>query len=147
MARAVRIGRKRSLAKGRRDRARPPSAPRVLVIDDNPAFLRSLVRLLKVYELDVAVARNGREGLAIFRKISPAVVLTDIHMPVQDGISTIIAMRRERPDVKIIAMSGGGLPSDFLTLAKKLGADGAVEKPFDIGELVAMIRRYLTSAG
>jgi len=147
MARAVRTGRKRSLAKGRRDRARPPSAPRVLVIDDNPAFLRSLVRLLKAYGLDVAAARNGREGLAVFRKISPTVVLTDILMPVQDGINTIIAMRRERADVKIIAMSGGGLQSDLLTMVKKLGADTAIEKPFDVGGLVVMIRRYLTPEG
>lgn len=130
-----------------RGKARPPSAPRLLVIDDNPAFLRSLVRLLAVHGLDVAVARNGREGLAIFRRISPAVVLTDILMPVQDGISTLMAMRRERPGVKIIAMSGGGLKSDFLTVAKKLGADSTVEKPFDVGELAALIRRYLASGG
>jgi two-component system chemotaxis response regulator CheY len=119
----------------------------LLVIDDNPAFLRSLVRLLAVHGLDVAVARNGREGLAIFRRISPAVVLTDILMPVQDGISTLMAMRREQPGVKIIAMSGGGLKSDFLTVAKKLGADSTVEKPFDVGELAALIRRYLASGG
>jgi DNA-binding response OmpR family regulator len=62
-----------------------------------------------------------------------------------DGIKTIAAMRRERPDVKIIAMSGGALQSDFLTIAKKLGADEAVEKPFDVAELVAIIRRYLKS--
>ena len=120
----------------------------VLVIDDNPAFLRSLVRLLKVYELDVAVARNGREGLATFRRISPAVVLTDMLMPL-NGIRTITAMRRERPGVKIIAMSGGGRvgKSNALAMAKQLGADGVVQKPFDIEEVVAMIRRYLKSGG
>lgn len=144
MARTVGNGRRQRRVRGK---ARPPSAPRLLVIDDNPAFLRSLVRLLAVHGLDVAVARNGREGLAIFRRISPAVVLTDILMPVQDGISTLMAMRRERPGVKIIAMSGGGLKSDFLTVAKKLGADSTVEKPFDVGELAALIRRYLASGG
>ena len=144
MARTVGNGRRQRRVRGK---ARPPSAPRLLVIDDNPAFLRSLVRLLAVHGLDAAVARNGREGLAIFRRISPAVVLTDIFMPVQDGISTLMAMRRERPGVKIIAMSGGGLKSDFLTVAKKLGADSTVEKPFDVGELAALIRRYLASGG
>ena len=117
------------------------------MIDDNPAFLRSLVRLLQVYGIEVAAARDGREGLEIFRKISPAVVLTDILMPVQDGIRTVVIMRRERPGVKIIAMSGGGLKSDVLTMAKKVGADGTVEKPFDVGEIAALIRRYLTPRG
>lgn len=125
----------------------PALAPRVLVIDDDPVLLRSLARLLKAHGLDVATAGNGREGLAIFRKISPAVVLTDILMPIMDGTRTITAIRRERPDVKIIAMSGGSLTSDFLAMAKKLGADNALEKPFDVSVLVAMIRRHLRPPG
>jgi DNA-binding response OmpR family regulator len=137
----------RDHVKGKNQPARPPAAraPCVLVIDDNPVFLRSLVRLLQVYGIEVATARDGREGLATFRRISPTVVLTDIDMPVQNGIRTLTAMRRERPGVKIIAMSGGAHKSDFLTMVKKLGADSAVEKPFDVGELVATIRQYLKS--
>lgn len=130
-----------------RARSRVTPAPSVLVIDDNPALLRSLAGLLRAYGIEVATARNGREGLATFRRTSPAVVLTDILMPVQDGISTIVAMRRERPGVKIIAMSGGVRFDEphFLAIAKKRGADGVLEKPFDVGELVLMIRRYLAS--
>jgi DNA-binding response OmpR family regulator len=73
------------------------------------------------------------------------VVLTDIIMPEQDGIGVIMEMRRERPGVKIIAMSGSGRcgKSDFLTVAKKLGADSVIHKPFDIDELVETINRHL----
>lgn len=140
----------RGHAKDKKKPARSRSVPAlsVLVIDDSPAFLRSLVRVLKIYGLNVAVARDGRAGLATFRRISPAVVLTDMLMPL-NGIKTIPAMRRERPGVKIIAMSGGdGVgKSDALAIAKQLGADSVVQKPFDIGEVVAMIRRYLKSGG
>jgi len=147
MTRGLESGPRRGHGKGKDKpaRSRVAPAPSVLVIDDNPAFLRSLAGLLRAYGIEVVTARNGREGFATFRRTSPAVVLTDIFMPVQDGITTIMAMRRERPGVKIIAMSGGGPQSDVLTIAKKLGADGAVGKPFDVGELVLMIRRYLAS--
>src|ERR1700681_2131233 len=117
----------------------------VLVIDDDPAMLHSIAAALEAYGIAIATARDGAEGLAVFRQISPAVVLTDILMPEQDGIGAIMAMRRERPDIKIIAMSGGGRigNSDFLSVAKMLGADAVIEKPFDVAELAVTIRGYL----
>jgi DNA-binding response OmpR family regulator len=126
-----------------------PRSPAVLVIDDDKSLLHSLEALLGSYGIRIAMARDGLEGLKLFRKISPAVVLTDIIMPEQDGIGTIMQMRRERPGVKIIAMSGGGRigKSDFLTIAKKLGADSIAHKPFNIDELVATIRQHLPSGG
>ncbi len=128
--------------KSRKDSEPPAGVPSVLVIDDDAAILHSLASAFESYGIGVATARDGLEGLAVFRRISPTVVLTDIIMPVQDGIGTIMAMRRERPGVQIIAMSGGGRVgnSDFLAIAKKLGADAVIDKPFDIDELVAMIR-------
>lgn len=120
-------------------------APMVLVIDDNPGMLASVESVLEASGITVATARDGVEGLATFRRVSPAVVVTDIVMPEQDGISTIMIMRRERPDVAIIAMSGAGRlgNSDFLAVAKQLGADHVVPKPFDTDKLLAMIRSRL----
>ncbi len=121
------------------------SASAVLVIDDDPELLDSFADVLGICSIPITTARDGLEGLATFRRISPAVVLTDIVMPEQDGISTIITMRRERPATKIIAMSGGGRvgKSDFLTVAKKLGADAVIHKPFNVDELVRLIRTFL----
>ena len=118
------------------------AATTVLIIDDDQAVLHSIASVLDVYGIHVEAARDGIEGLKTFRRVSPAVVVTDILMPEQDGIGTIMAMRRERPDVKIIAMSGGGRigKSDFLEVAKMLGADAALAKPIDVETLVAMIR-------
>src|SRR4029077_3024128 len=125
--------------------ARAAATSTVLVIDDDPALLHSLTTVFEAHGIAIATARDGMAGIAAFRRLAPAVVLTDILMPEQDGIGTIMAMHRERPDAKIIAMSGGGRvgKSDFLDIAKRLGADMVIHKPFDVDELVAAVRRYL----
>jgi len=123
------------------------AAPPVLVIDDDPALLHSLASVFEAYGIAIATARDGLEGLAKFRRIRPALVLTDIIMPEQDGIGTIMTMRRERPGVQIIAMSGGGRigKSDFLTIAKMLGANSVIPKPLDIDAIVGTISRHLAA--
>jgi DNA-binding response OmpR family regulator len=119
--------------------------PAVLVIDDDQGVVLSIAAVFEAYGIRVASARDGAEGLRLFREASPTVVITDIIMPEKDGIGAIMEMRRQRPGVKIIAMSGGGRVgnSDFLTIAKRLGADETVTKPFDPTALVEMVRRLL----
>jgi DNA-binding NtrC family response regulator len=104
--------------------------PTVLLVDDDLAVLESIAMLLELRGFRVVTATNGRAGLAAFRKHSPAAVITDILMPEEDGLGAIREMRRERPDAKIIAMSGGGWvdKADYLTIAEQLGADAAFEK-------------------
>jgi DNA-binding response OmpR family regulator len=122
-------------ANGRNSAQYPaPAVPVVLVIDDDPAMLHSLASLFEARGIAISATRDGLAGLAAFRWISPTVVLTDILMPEKEGLETIMGMRRERPGVKILAMSGAGRigNSDFLTIAKKLGADAMVHKPFDV---------------
>ena len=77
--------------------------------------------------------------------MAPDVVLIDIVMPEQDGIGAILEMRSERPDAKIIAMSGeyGGRHAGYLTMASKLGADAVLAKPFGIEELMRTLHFVL----
>lgn len=127
----------------------PPTAmqpgPAVLVIDDDPAIVHSLTSVFESYGIPIATARDGAQGLAKFRRIKPVVVLTDVIMPERDGIGVLVEMRRERPEIKIVVMSGGGRigKSDFLTVAHKLGADSIIQKPLDIDQVVATVRAYL----
>jgi DNA-binding response OmpR family regulator len=69
-------------------------------------------------------------------------VITDI-MPEQEGFATIRQMRGERPDAKIIAMSGHAQigHSDLLAIARKLGADDAIGKPLDADDLLSRVRQ------
>jgi len=117
----------------------------VLVIDDDPEMVESLAMLLEDHGFQVLTANNGVRGLEVFREQRPAAVLTDIIMPEQDGIGAILEMRRERPEVKIIAISGAGRvgKTDFLTIARKLGADATFEKGRSANELVVLLRATL----
>jgi DNA-binding response OmpR family regulator len=93
----------------------------------------------------VVVARDGREGLQLFRRLAPDLVITDLVMEGQDGLETIQALRREAPGVKIIAMSGGGSRRDgtFLEAARLLGAQQTLDKPFDLPHLLTAVRAVL----
>ena len=84
-----------------------------------------------------------------FAKHAPAVVLIEILMPEKDGIECLLEIKRANPDAKVIAMSGGGvLERDYiLEVAKKLGADAVLAKPFTQQELGAVIEAALVSCG
>jgi DNA-binding response OmpR family regulator len=126
----------------------PSVRPTVLVVDDDIVVRQACAVLLEDEGFDVVMATDGVEGLLKFRQIAPDVVLTDIVMPNKEGIELIIEMRREHPGARIVAMTGGGSwgTSNFLILAKKLGANIALPKPFDDLELINAIRGLLDLA-
>ena len=117
----------------------------VLIIDDNSETMHALVVLLDASGIRVLTASNGVRGLQVIRESSPRVVLTDILMPGQDGLETIRAIRRAHPNVKIVAMSGGGQigKEDLLRYARLLGADATITKPADADDLVQLLRSFL----
>ncbi|MBX9928726.1 MAG: response regulator [Gemmatimonadaceae bacterium] len=114
---------------------------RILCIDDDLQIRSWLQRLLVLSGWEVEVAEHGRAGVAAYRAQPADVVLTDIVMPEQEGIETIMQLRKEFPSVRIIAMSGGGsvAPRAYLLSAKTLGAKAILEKPFSRDELLAAL--------
>jgi DNA-binding response OmpR family regulator len=111
----------------------------VLVIEDDALMRATIRRMLASHT--VIEASNGREGLAAFKLRAPDIVITDILMPEKEGIETIIELRAASSLSKIIAISGGGSSGtlDFLTSAKKLGADLVMHKPLRAAELLAAV--------
>ena len=120
----------------------------ILVIDDESAVRRSLRRMLERAGHTVLEASDGRAGLTLFQQHRPELSIIDIIMPDMDGIEIIIEMRRERPQAKIIAISGGGQTQGlhFLDMAKKLGAVEALAKPFRVKQLLEAVDRALQAA-
>lgn len=112
--------------------------PVVLLIDDDRALLGLMQSAFQRADFMVHSAQDGAAGEKLFRVALPDLVVTDILMPNREGIETIIEMKRLRPSVKILAISGGGrigVP-DFLEIAAQLGADATLPKPFRMGEVV-----------
>ena len=118
---------------------------RILVIDDDSAARDTIVQVLEDGGYQVTSAEDGRVGLASFRREPPDLVITDIIMPEKEGIQTITEMRGERPGTKIIAISGGGRigNTDFLRIARHLGAMDVIPKPFDPDDLLSCVGRCL----
>jgi DNA-binding response OmpR family regulator len=118
---------------------------RILIIDDEDQPRRMLQQVLTRAGYEVIEARNGNEGLQYFRTRPTDLIITDILMPEKEGLETIIDIRREFPAVKIIAMSGGGRTGNlnFLEVAKRLGAQHTLQKPFELQEILGAVRDLL----
>ena len=103
----------------------------ILLIEDDIAVQEMLKKTLEREGYQVTTASNGRIGLREYNNQAFDVVITDLIMPDMEGMETIISLKKDNPDVKIIAMSGGGLnnPDEYLDVARKLGAIKAFEKP------------------
>jgi DNA-binding response OmpR family regulator len=120
---------------------------KILVIDDDPLVQRSIEMILRLGGHQVRTASDGLRGLALFREAQPDLVVTDIIMPDQEGLGTIMAIRKECPRAKIIAISGGGRMGnlDLLKVARELGADDVIAKPFDPEMLLNRIARLAST--
>jgi DNA-binding response OmpR family regulator len=118
---------------------------RILVVDDNEDLRNTIGALLQADGFDVALAADGQAALAEHRATPADVVLTDLFMPDKDGIETIVELRRLYPQVKIVAMSGwtSTQGSDYLQVAREIGASVTLQKPFDPGELSRVLRRLV----
>ena len=117
----------------------------ILVVDDHKELRAVVRRVLTEAGHEVAEAEDGDAALAAFRAHLPALVITDIVMPEKTGIEIIATMKREHPEVKVLAISGGGRAHvmDFLAIARKAGADAAMEKPFRKSDLLARVAELL----
>ncbi|WP_207260076.1 response regulator [Desulfovibrio sp. Huiquan2017] len=101
---------------------------KVLVIDDERPTLKMFTLLLTAYGYEVLTAENGREGVEIFKRESPELVLTDIKMPVMDGIETLKAIKKLSPATEVIVITGHG-DMDLAIQALNLDATDFINKP------------------
>ena len=118
---------------------------RIVLADDHALIRNSLSRMLETqadFEV-VGIASDGEEVLELVRKLSPEVVLMDLHMPVVDGISAIEAVTRDHPEVSVIALSAFEEPTQ-VTAALEAGAQGYLIKDVEPEVLFAGIRAALT---
>ncbi|HXB02994.1 MAG TPA: response regulator [Opitutaceae bacterium] len=123
---------------------------RILLIEDDNE-VRTMLRLTLIhFGHNVIEARNGKEGLELFKRANADLVITDIVMPEKEGLEVLIKLRANQvPPVKIIAISGGGRQkaADYLRMAKLMGAARVLAKPFSNEVLIAAINELLPDGG
>ena len=119
---------------------------RILVVDDEELARFTIRDILETAGHEVAEAENGKEAIESQTAGPFDLIITDIIMPEKEGVETIIELKRDYPDLKIIAISGGGRTKnlDFLQLADEFGADKILAKPFSEDELLERVNDCLS---
>jgi two-component system, OmpR family, alkaline phosphatase synthesis response regulator PhoP len=119
-------------------------AKKVLIADDEPNIVTSLVYLMSKSGYEVEVARNGEEALALVESFMPDLVLLDVMMPRRSGYEVCQKMREraEWRHIKIVVLSAKGREAE-VSKGLSLGADAYVTKPFSNRELIARVADLL----
>ncbi len=122
--------------------------PHILVIDDEVQIREVLRTVLERVGYSVSEAGNGLEGLKIYADGGVDLVVTDIIMPEKGGIDTIMDLRRDFPNCKIIAISGGGMCGEvsYLDMAIGVGANRAIGKPFVLDDFLAAVEELIAQS-
>lgn len=120
---------------------------RILVIDDDWQMREMMHQALERAGYEVEDAANGKIGMNLHREKPVDLVITDLIMPEKEGIETIRELRKDFPDLKIIAISGGGRASaeGYLSVAKTIGANRTLSKPFDLKNILDTVKELLNA--
>jgi DNA-binding response OmpR family regulator len=117
----------------------------ILVVDDDSALRRLVATVLERRKFRVTEAADGGQALSVLAETEFDLVITDIVMPEIEGLELVRYIRARHPRSKVMAVSGGGSHLiSYTHLAKQLGADEVLGKPFTPAELIAVVERVLT---
>lgn len=117
--------------------------PVILVVDDDQPILLLMKNILREFGFEPHLAATGHAALEIARNHPPDLVLLDMQMPGMTGSDVIHGLHQSGRDMPIIILSGH--PIDPQEIAR-LGAAGAVQKPFDVMALIETIRAHVGAA-
>ena len=122
---------------------------RILVIDDEESLRRMVRHALEGEQHEVLDADDGKTALELIGKEPVDLVITDLYMPNMDGIEFTIRLAKQKPHPGILAMSGGGFmeKGSLLEIARRLGADATLAKPFTVRELLDAVDDILKKKG
>lgn len=117
----------------------------ILVADDDKLVRITLRKILESAGYTSLGAKDGAEAIDVYRKKKPDLVIVDIVMPIKDGVRTFLELRGFDAKAKIIAMSAGARSGkiDYLSLTKRIGANGILAKPFTRATVLALVGQVL----
>lgn len=112
----------------------------ILYVEDEAIPRERLAAILRRRAREVHLAADGQEGIDAFSRIKPDIVITDIRMPLMNGLDMIREIKRVGPDTRIIVISAFS-DSDLLLKAIELDVDGYILKPVETEQLFAVLNR------
>ena len=117
----------------------------ILLVDDNVQLCELLAEALTDAGHQVTQAGDGRTAIRLLRERSFAAIVSDMIMPEADGAEVMAAMRGRQPRPRLVIISGGGSiePMRYLQMARVLGADEVLQKPFPPSRLIDLLARLL----
>ena len=118
---------------------------RILIVDDDPLIREMLATVLRDAGYETTCAADGREALELFDASPADLVIADILMPDGDGMQAIRKLRRRRPGIKVLAISGGSEMESarYLRAAESFGATRTLVRPFDNRQLLDAVREIV----
>lgn len=114
---------------------------RILIIDDEFEIRSTIRHMLEREGHDVIEALDGVEGIQHFLERPTDLIITDILMPNQDGIETLLQLHADHPNVPVIVISGNA--AEHLDLAREFGASSVLSKPFKYQDLINAVSKAL----
>ena len=126
-----------------KESSKAKKSKRVLLVDDDAEIIESLRLALEAKGLEVMVARDGNQGLAVTEREDPDLVILDMMMPKRSGFLVLEKLRRTRENPPRIIMITANEGSRHKAYAEMLGVDDYIRKPFPMGRLVDSVDRLL----
>jgi CheY-like chemotaxis protein len=112
-------------------------AVRVMIVDDDQDLAESLADLLQVHGCEVEVAKDGQDAVERARAHDFDVAFMDVRMPVMNGVDSYFAIKKFKPDARIVMMTGFKEP--ILERAISAGAEGPLHKPFSVEDMLKLV--------
>lgn len=115
---------------------------RILIVDDNPNMASLLGEMLEIFEYDSIRAADGIEALEKMENEELSLVITDMRMPKMSGLDLLQKIKRERPELPVVVISGYAIDDDGSNLLTTL-ADGFLNKPFKMSDIEQLLEQVL----
>ena len=128
------------------DAMEPPGSVKVLYVDDEEDFVRTLAERMDMRDLGGDVALSGQEALAMLEEERPDVMVLDLRMPGIDGLEVLRRVKKAYPEIEVIILTGHGSEQDEEE-ARRLGAFDYLRKPVELETLMDVVRRAGRAAG
>ncbi len=116
---------------------------RILVVDDEEQIRDLLTKFFQTHGYEMSVAKSSAEALRKIKESRPHLIVLDIGLDQEDGLSVLGTFKSLHPEIKVIMLTGMGLVEDLVIEAQQKGADGYMSKVMPIEELLEEVRRVL----